>query len=82
MTYQTGYSNEPSSFEDAARLTQSLAPLALSYKDLYLLRKGKYGKMPDAAQEQITGVMQRLAEAAMRDVLDFIGQNPYDIPRK
>lgn len=82
MTYQTGYSADPSTFEDAARLTQRLAPLALAYCDLYLIRKGKYGKLPDPAREQLAGVKERLAEACMRDVLDFIGHNPFGIPRQ
>ena len=62
---------------DAALLTQRLVPLARIYRSVYNIRNKE--EISDNAALQLQGVMQDVAECIVGDVLNFIGENPYDI---
>lgn len=80
MQYHTGYTSKKLDTREAARLTQTLIPLALIYSSLHAIGKGFYGTLPEEAAKYVKGTKEMVADLWCRETLDFIGENPYDIP--
>ena len=70
MQYHTGYTSKKLDTRDAARLTQTLIPLALIYSSLHAIGKGFYGTLPEEAAKYVKGTKEMVADLWCRETLE------------
>lgn len=80
MKYNIAQVTDALDTRNAALLTQRLAPLARSYRNIYSIRKEH--RLPEQASAALKGECESLANEIVSQILAFINENPYDIPRE